>query len=107
MTDYPPERGSYEQFERRQLAQDRDCIRPLQLAESDAQYVVNSLIDAGVVEPLPRAKQFVHRPTDRTFRSAICLAYFHRGWLAGFEGLSLFVNPLAGEGRLELPLGAF
>lgn len=83
MTGYPPERDGYEQFERRQLAQDRDSIRTLQLAESDAQHVVKSLIDAGVVEPLPETEQYIHRPTDRSIRSAICLAYFHRGWLAG------------------------
>lgn len=85
MTDYPPERNGYEQFERRQLAQDRDCIGTLQLAASDAQYVVDSLVDAGIVEPLPQTKRLVHRPTDRTFRSSICLAFFHRGWLAGLD----------------------
>jgi hypothetical protein len=85
MTDYPPENDGYEQFERRQLAQDRDCITTLQLAESDAQYVVESLVDAGIVEPLSQAKRFVHRPTDRIFRSSVCLAHFHRGWLAGLD----------------------
>ena len=85
MTDYPPERNGREQFERRQIAQDRDCSRTLQLAKSDAQYVVNSLIDTGIVEPLPETERFFHRPTERTFRSTLCLAFYHRGWLAGLD----------------------
>ena len=75
-------------FERWPLAQDRDCNRTLQLAEPDTGYVLETLIDASIVEPLRLPKRFVHRLTDRTFRSAIYLPYFHPCRLAKIDDSS-------------------
>ncbi|WP_435362328.1 hypothetical protein [Haloarchaeobius sp. DFWS5] len=86
MTSHPYESDGHEQFERRQLARDRDHSTALQIAESDARHIVTDLVDAGIVAPNPETQQFRHRPTGEVFRSCICLAYFHRGWLAGVDG---------------------
>lgn len=66
-------------------AQDPTCIRSLQLADSDARYVVNSFIGVRIVETPTESEQFIRCQTDQTFRSQIWLAYFHRGCRDGMD----------------------
>jgi len=72
----------YEQFERRQLANDQDRRRPA-AADLDSEAVrslVDELIDDGAVDVEGAAQRLVHRPTGRAFTSRSALAHFHLGW---------------------------
>ena len=51
--------------------------------DATAQKLVNDLIDADVVTPVPEDQVLVHEPSGTTFDSTTQLAVFHRGWTAG------------------------
>ncbi len=75
----------YERFEKEQLAQDRDAtsVDTADIDDATAQRLVNDLVDAGVVTPVPEDHVLVHEPSGTTFDSSTQLAVFHRGWTAG------------------------
>jgi len=75
----------YEQFEKELLAQDRDAtsVDTADIDDPTAQRLVNDLIDADVVTPVPEDKVLVHEPSGTTFDSTTQLAVFHRGWTVG------------------------
>ncbi|GAA0216295.1 hypothetical protein [Halobaculum roseum] len=75
----------YERFEKAQLAQDRDAagIDTADVDDATAENLVNELIDADVVTPVPADHVLVHEPSGTTFDSTTQLAAFHRGWAAG------------------------
>ncbi len=78
-------RRDYEQFEKEQLAQDRDAIG-VDTADVDdrtAQNLINDLVDADVVTPVPEDQVLVHEPSGTVFDSSTQLAVFHRGWTTG------------------------
>ena len=77
----------HEQFERRQLAEDRDRCRRgiLRIGNSDASRLVEELLENGTVEALPRDQLWIHVPSGRRFEGTTALAYFHEGWMAGRE----------------------
>jgi hypothetical protein len=77
--------ADYEQFEKELLAQDRDVAR-VDTADIDgtmARSVVDDLVDANVVTPVPEDRVLVHEPSGATFDPPRQLAGFHRGWIAG------------------------
>jgi hypothetical protein len=76
--------ADYEQFEQALLAQDRD-LAGVDTADDDAtaRRLVDDLIDANVVTPLPEDSVLVHEPSGAAFDSTTQLAVFHRGWTAG------------------------
>ncbi len=77
--------ADYEQFEAELLAQDRDAAG-VDTADVDdvlAQDLVNELVDADIVTPVPEDRVLVHEPSSAAFDSATQLAVFHRGWTAG------------------------
>jgi hypothetical protein len=75
---------SYERFERRQLAQERDNQRAqtVDIDESRAREIVQDLKDADIVVAVPEYQCLVHRPSGEKFASNTALAHFHRGWEA-------------------------
>ena len=75
----------YEQFEKDQFAQDRDAARvdTADIDDATVQNVIDGLIDADVVTPVPENRVLVHEPSGTTFDSPVQLAVFHRGWTAG------------------------
>jgi hypothetical protein len=75
----------YDQFEKEQLAQDRDAARvdTVDIDDTTAQRLVSDLVDADVVTPVPDDHVLVHEPSGTTFDSSTQLAVFHRGWTAG------------------------
>jgi len=75
----------YEQFEKEQLAQDRDAtsVDTADVDDATAQNLVNDLIDADVVTLVPEDHVLVHEPSGTAFDSTTQLAVFHRGWTAG------------------------
>ena len=75
----------YERFEKEQLAQDRDAARvdTADIDDATAQRLVNDLVDAAVVTPVPDDHVLVHEPSGTTFDSTTQLTVFHRGWTAG------------------------
>jgi len=77
--------GDYERFEKEQLAQDRDAIRvdTADVDDTTAQNLVNDLVDANVVTPVPEDQVLVHEPSGRAFDSSTQVVVFHRGWTAG------------------------
>ena len=77
--------ADYEQFEKAQLAQDRDAagIDTADVDDATAQRLVNDLVDADVVTPVPEDQVLVHEPSGTAFDSSTQLAVFHRGWTAG------------------------
>ncbi|GGN24816.1 hypothetical protein [Halarchaeum nitratireducens] len=77
--------ADYEQFEKEQLAQDRDAvgIDTTDVDDATAENLVSELIDADVVTPVPEDKVLVHEPSGTAFDSSTQLAVFHRGWTAG------------------------
>lgn len=72
----------HEQFERRQLARDRDRReRASADLDSDAiRELVAELIDDGVVAVDGTRHHLVHQPTGKAFTSRSAVAHFHRGW---------------------------
>ncbi|MCJ0618019.1 hypothetical protein JZX76_00270 [Haloarcula hispanica] len=77
----------YERFEREQIAQDRDRQRPdtVEIDEPRGREVVTSLLNEGVVEPIPEQNVFQHVPSGQCFDSDMALVYFHKGWEAATE----------------------
>ena len=78
----------YEQFERRQIAQDRDNRR-VQTADVDefrARAIVQDLRSDGIVVAVPEDQCLVHRPSGEKFDSDTALINFHRGWKAASKG---------------------
>ncbi|RLM62878.1 hypothetical protein DVK08_18190 [Halorubrum sp. Atlit-9R] len=75
----------YEQFEKELLAQDRDAtsVDTADIDDTTAQRLVNDLVDADIVTPVPEDHVLVHEPSGTTFDSSTQLAVFHRGWTAG------------------------
>jgi len=75
----------YERFEKEQLAQDRDAtsVDTADIDDATAQRLVNDLVDADVVTPVPEDHVLVHEPSGTVFDSSTQLAVFHRGWTAG------------------------
>jgi len=75
----------YEQFEKEQLAQDRDAtsVDTADIDDATAQNLVSDLVDADIVTLVAEDQVLVHEPSGTTFDSAIQLAVFHRGWTAG------------------------
>ncbi|KAA9400587.1 hypothetical protein Har1131_17975 [Haloarcula sp. CBA1131] len=77
----------YERFEREQIAQDRDRRRldTVEIDEPRGREVVTSLLDEGVVEPIPEHEVLQHVPSGQCFDSDMALVYFHKGWEAGTQ----------------------
>ncbi|MGZ0748577.1 hypothetical protein [Haloparvum sp. AD34] len=77
--------ADYEQFEKELLAQDRDAagVDTADVDDATAQNLVNDLVDADVVTPVPESRVLVHEPSGTAFDSIAQLAVFHRGWTAG------------------------
>jgi len=77
--------ADYEQFEKEQLAQDRDAasVATADVDDATARSLVDELIDADIVTPVPEDRVLVHEPSGTTFDSTTQLAVFHRGWTAG------------------------
>ncbi|MEZ3172335.1 hypothetical protein ABNG03_17195 [Halorubrum sp. RMP-47] len=75
----------YEQFEKEQLAQDRDAagVDTADVDDRTAQNLINDLVDPDVVTPVPEDQVLVHEPSGAAFDSTTQLAVFHRGWTAG------------------------
>ncbi|SEQ01616.1 hypothetical protein [Natrinema salaciae] len=75
---------AYEQFEKAQLAQDRDTagVDTAAVDDATAQRQVSDLADADVVTPVPEDRILVHEPSGTAFDSSTQLAVFHRGWTA-------------------------
>ena len=75
----------YERFEKEQLAQDRDAtsVDTADVDDPTAQRLVNDLVDADVVTPVPENRVLVHEPSGAAFNSTTQLAVYHRGWTAG------------------------
>ena len=75
----------YEQFEKELLAQDRDAagVDTADVDDATAQKLVDDLVDADIVTPVPEDQVLVHEPSGTTFDSSTQLAVFHRGWTAG------------------------
>ena len=77
-------RPDYEQFERRQLAQDQDTrrVETVDVGESRAREIVQGLRDAGIVAAVPEDQCIVHRPSGEYFVCDTALVHFHWGWNA-------------------------
>jgi len=77
--------SDYEQFEKEQLAQDRDAagVDTADIDDATAQRLVSDLVDADVVTPVPEDQVLVHEPSGTAFDSSMQLTVFHRGWTAG------------------------
>ncbi|WP_144927010.1 hypothetical protein [Halorubrum salsamenti] len=82
---YDDTSADYEQFEKAQLAQDLDVARvnTADIDDAAAQNIVNDLVGADVVTPVPEDRVLVHEPSGGAFDSITQLAVFHRGWTAG------------------------
>jgi len=50
-----------------------------------ARSVVDGLIDADVIAPVPEDRVLVHEPSHTVFDSATQLAVFHQGWTAASD----------------------
>ena len=77
--------ADHEQFEKAQLAQDRDAagVDTADIDDATARSLIDDLVDADLVTPVPEDQVLVHEPSGNTFDSATQLAVFHRGWTAG------------------------
>ena len=88
MPDFDPHddtSADHEQFEKALLAQDRDAtgVDTADVDDATARSLVDDLIDADAVTPVPEDRVLVYEPSDTSFDSATQLAVFHRGWTAG------------------------
>jgi hypothetical protein len=77
--------ADHERFEQALLAEDRDAagLQTTDIDDATAQRLVNELVDAGVVTPVPEDRALVHEPSSTAFHPITQLAVFHRGWTAG------------------------
>ncbi|WP_117595647.1 hypothetical protein [Haloprofundus halophilus] len=75
----------YEQFEKALLAQDHDVagVDTADVDDATARRLVDDLIDADIVTPVPEDSVLVHELSGTAFDSATQLAVYHRGWTAG------------------------
>jgi len=76
--------ADHEQFEKAQLAQDRDAasVATADVNDATAQRLVSDLVDADVLTPVPEDQVLVHEPSGTAFDSPTQLAVYHRGWTA-------------------------
>ncbi|MFD1686997.1 hypothetical protein [Halobellus litoreus] len=76
--------ADYEQFEKGLLAQDHDAARvdTADVDDATARRLVDDLIDADVVTPVPEDRVLVHEPSGTAFDSPTQLAVYHRVWTA-------------------------
>ena len=84
---YDDTSADHEQFEKELLAQDRDAARvdTADIDDTMARRLVDDLVDADVVTPIPEDRVLVHEPSGTAFDSATQLAVFHRGWMAACD----------------------
>ena len=77
--------ADYEQFEEALLAKDRDAagVETQDIDGMTARSVVDDLVDADVVTPVPEDRVLVHELSGAAFDSPTQLAVFHQGWTAG------------------------
>ena len=77
--------ADHEQLETELLAQDHDIadVDTADIDDATAQHLVNDLVDADVVTPVPEDQVLIHEPSGTAFDSTTQLAVFHRGWTAG------------------------
>jgi len=77
--------ADYEQLEAELVAQDRDAasVTTADVDDATARRLVDDLIDADVVTPIPEDRVLVHEPNGTAFDSTTQLAVFHLGWAAG------------------------
>ena len=73
--------SDYEQFEKERLVQNCDAagVATADVDDTTAQRLVNDLVDADVVTPIPEGHVLVHEPSGTAFESMIQFAVFHRG----------------------------
>jgi len=78
---------SVEQFEAELLAQVHDAtsVSTTDMDDSEARNLVNELVDADFVTPVPEDRVLVHEPSGTAFDSSTQLAVFHRGWTAACD----------------------
>ncbi|WP_436926688.1 hypothetical protein [Halosimplex amylolyticum] len=76
--------ADYKQFEKAQLAQDRDVagVNTADINDTMARNLVDDLIDADVVTPIPEECVLVREPSGTAFDLTTQLAVYHRGWTA-------------------------
>jgi hypothetical protein len=76
--------ADYEQFEKELLAQDRDAagVDTADVDDTMAHSVVDDLVDADVVTPVPEDRVLTHEPSGAAFDSTTQLAVYHRVWTA-------------------------
>ena len=81
---YDDTSADHEQFEKAQLAQDRDAasVATADVNDATAQRLVSDLVDADVLTPVPEDQVLVHEPSGTAFDSPTQLAVYHRGWTA-------------------------
>jgi len=87
MPDFDPHddtSADYEQFEEALLAKDHDVagVDTQDIDGMTARSLVDDLIDADVVTPIPEECVLVHEPSRTAFDSTTQLAVYHRGWTA-------------------------
>ena len=70
---------------RRRAADDRDAtsVATADVDDATARRLVDDLIDADVVTPVPEDRVLLHEPSGAAFDLSTQLAVFHRGWTAG------------------------
>ena len=74
----------HEQLETELLAQHRDAasVATADVDDETARRLIDDLIDADVLTPVPEDRILVHEPSGTPFDSSTPLAVFHRGWAA-------------------------
>ena len=77
----------YERFEAERFAQDHGAehVVVADVEDREAHLLVNTLVDDGLVTPVPNERVLVHEPSDVAFNSIVQLAVFHRGWTAALD----------------------
>lgn len=77
--------ADYEQFEKVQLAEDRDAagVDTADVDDATAQRLVSDLVNTDIVTPGREDRVLVHEPSGTAFDSTTQLAVFHYGWTAG------------------------
>jgi len=73
--------ADHEQFEKAQLAQDRDAagVDTADIDDATARSLIDDLVDADLVTPVPEDRVLVHEPSGTAFDSPTQLAVYHRG----------------------------
>jgi hypothetical protein len=79
--------ADHEQLETELLAQGRDAesVATGDVDDTTARALVNDLVDADVVTPVPQDRFLVHEPSGTAFESTTQLAVFHQGWTAAHD----------------------